>query len=275
MPGRSLVRQLAAALASLGALAGNAASQSVLLQLKPKAGDTLRVRLDQTVEMVGTMRSADGESSTSESSTLVVLTRLAVEGADPGGATLVAFTDSVRLTTPANSATGTMLAWARAIEGQRFRFRVAPDGSTSLGEGWGARAGAMITQMPATLPRKPVAPGNVWSSSMEVPLASTLATRGTATLTATFRFDSLSKSGHHAYLSIQGRLTRQASGARGPGGTVIETSGSLRGHVVVDRHRGWITDARTTVNVYSLVAPAGGKPPMRVRMVITQWMRVL
>lgn len=253
-------------------------AQAITLQIRPRAGDTLHVRLDQTVEMVGTVRGADGESSTSESSTLVVLTRLAILEADLEAATVLALTDSVRLTSPPNSATGAMLAWAMAAEGQRFRFKVATDGSTSLTGTrlGGMQPGAMILQLPATLPRKPIVPGASWSSAMDVPLTTSLDANSGATLTATFHFDSVGKSGHLAYLSVRGRLTRSASGSRGTAASVVETSGSMRGHVIVDRRRGWIVDARTEVTVYSLVVrPAANKPPMRVRMVISQWMRVL
>jgi hypothetical protein len=258
-------------------MTATAQSSGVLLQIRPHAGDTLRVRLDQTVEMTGMLRS--GEPAMSESSSLVVLTRLHVEDADLDGVTILAHTDSVRLVSAPNSATGTMLAWARAAQGHRFRFRVTPDGSTSPSKGnaWGSpQPGALLTQMPATLPRRPIAPGATWSSAMEVPMAGSVEAKGTAMLTATFRFDSLSRSGELAFLSIQGRLSRSASGRREGETSVVETSGTVTGTVLVDRRRGWITDARTTVVMRSLVIPsAKDKPPMRVQVTISQWMRAM
>ena len=248
-----------------------------MLQIRPRAGDTLRVRLDQTVEMTGTVRGSSGPSL-SESSSLVVLTRLYVENADLNGVSILAFTDSVRLTSAPNSASGTMLAWARAAQGHRFRFRVATDGSTSAGDGiWGAQQqGAMLTQMPATLPRRPITPGTTWTSAMEVPLAGTTEGKGATTLTATFRFDSLSRSGELAFLSVRGRLSRSSTGSRDGAASITETSGTMTGYVLVDRRRGWITDARTTVSMRSLVIPtAKEKPPMRVQVTISQWMRVM
>jgi hypothetical protein len=235
------------------------------------------VRLDQTVEMTGILRS--GERAMSESSSLVVLTRLYVEEADLDGVTILAQTDSVRLVSAPNSATGTMLAWARAAQGHRFRFRVTPDGSTSPAKGnaWGsAPAGAILTQMPATLPPRPIAPGATWSSAMEVPMAGSVEAKGTAMLTATFRFDSLSRSGELAFLSIRGRLSRSSSARREGETSVVETSGTVSGTVLVDRRRGWITDARTTVVMRSLVIPsAKDKPPMRVQVTISQWVRAM
>jgi hypothetical protein len=60
---------------------------AVLLQVKPTAGDTIRVRLDQTVEMSGPA-GADGRTPV-ESGTLVLLATLAVESVDLEGATIV------------------------------------------------------------------------------------------------------------------------------------------------------------------------------------------
>jgi hypothetical protein len=251
---------------------------AVLLQLRPRVGDTLRLRLDQSVEMAGAVRLGENESTSTESSTLVVLTRLVIEKADDESATVLAITDSVRLAGAPGSASGSLMAWAKSIEGQRFRFRVAPDGSTLLGkDSWGtAQVSAMISQMPATLPRKPIAPGTSWTRSMEIPLAGTLGARGTATLTASFQFDSLSKSGELAFLSVRGRLTRGPSEQKESATEVVETSGTLTGYVLVDRRRGWITDARTTMSLRSLVVPAGpDRPPMRVRLTISQWMRAM
>lgn len=253
---------------------------AVLLQIRPRAGDTLRVRLDQTVEMAGTVRGRDSVTSlATESSTLVVLSRLHVESTDQDGVTIVAETDSVRLTSPPSSASGAMLAWAQGAQGRRVRFRVATDGSTSPAGDADWRApppGAIVTQMPATLPRKPITVGATWTSAMDVPVTGALGPRAMATLTATFRFDSLSRSGELAYVSIRGRLSRAAQEVKEGVASVVETTGTVSGYLLVDRRRGWITDARTTVSVRSLVAPSvRGKPPMRVQMTITQWMRVM
>ena len=135
---------------------------------------------------------------------------------------------------------------------------------------------AMLAQMPATLPRRPIAPGSTWTSTMDVSLGATPETKGTATLAATFTFDSLSRSKELAFLSVHGRLMREPPDPRGKEGDVIETSGTLTGQVLVDLRRGWITDARTTIAVRSLVIPGNSaKPPMRVRMTISQWMRAM
>jgi hypothetical protein len=255
-----------------------AQSSAVLLQLRPRVGDTLRLRLDQTVEMAGTVRAPTGESTSTESSTLVLLSRLVVESTDTAGASVLAIADSVRLSSPPGSATGSLMAWAKVIEGRHFRFRVATDGSTSMagvGAAGTAQVGSLIAQMPATLPRRAITPGTTWTRSMEIPLATASNPQGTATLTATFEFDSLSRNGELAFLSLRGRLTRASAEPTKRGAGVVESSGTISGHVLVDRRRGWITDARTTLSVRSLVIHADGKPPMRIRMVVSQWMRAM
>lgn len=256
-----------------------AQSNSVLLQVRPGAGDTIRVRLDQTVEMSGSP-GADGKAL-GESGTLVLLATLAVESVDEGGATIVSVTDSLRVNSPPNSASSAVLAWAAIAANRAVRFRVAPNGAAYIPSGQGRRAApsaAVASHMPATLPSRPIAPGSSWNSVVQVPLASSVDPKGTATLVATFTFDSLSRSGELAFLSLRGRLTKadpdkqSDSDARNQ----VETSGTVEGHVMLDRRRGWITDARTTFSLLSLVTPADPtKPVMRVKMTISQWLRAM
>lgn len=252
----------------------------MVLQLRPRPGDMLRLRVDQTIEMG---RGGDGDPATdtspSEVTSLVLLARLSVESADVGGATLLAMTDSVRIES-SDDYESAVLRSARALQGQRFRFRIAPDGATTVtgADAWaGSAVGSFLSQLPATLPSDAVAPGATWNRSVEIPLAATPDGRSTATLTATFRFDSLSRSGEFAYLSLKGRLVRSGPMQGAPGG-FVQTSGTVAGSILIDRRRGWITDAHTVISLRSLIAPKTrgvGAAPVRVRMKITQWMRVM
>jgi len=113
---------------------------------------------------------------------------------------------------------------------------------------------------------------------IQFPLASSVDPKGTATLSATFTFDSLSRSGELAFLSVRGRLMKSDTDPAASSGTrtVVETSGTVTGTVLLDRRRGWITDARTTFSLLSLVTSADpSKPPVRVRMTISQWLRAM
>lgn len=256
-----------------------AQGSSVLLQVRPSAGDTIRVRLDQTVEMTGPA-GTDGKQLV-ESGTLVLLATLAVEAVDNEGATIVSVTDSLRVNSPPNSASSAVLAWAAVAANRAVRFRVAPNGAAYIPSGQGRRAppsAAVASHMPATLPSRPIAPGASWNSVVQVPLASSVDPKGTATLVATFTFDSLSRSGELAFLSLRGRLTKADPDRSSPSDArnQVETSGTVEGHVLLDRRRGWITDARTTFSLLSLVTHADPtKPAMRVRMTISQWLRAM
>ena len=252
-----------------------AQNTSVLLQVRPGAGDTIRVRLDQTVEMTGA-HGADGKSVV-ESGTLVLLATLAVESVDNEGATIVSVTDSLRVNSPPNSASSAVLAWAAIAANRAVRFRVAPNGAAYIPTGRGrAVPSAVASHMPATLPSRAINQGTSWSSVVQVPLASSVDPKGSATLVATFTFDSLSKSGELAFLSLRGRLTKADSDEKSEGRSLVETSGTVVGHVTLDRRRGWITDARTTFSLLSLVTPSdAGKAPVRVKMTISQWLRAM
>ena len=256
----------------------SAQSNSVLLQVRPGAGDTLKVRLDQTVEMTGPP-GADGKP-VAESGTLVLLATLAVESVDDDGATIVSVTDSLRVNSPPNSASSAVLAWAAIAANRAVRFRVAPNGAAYVPSGRGRTtpSATVASHMPATLPSRAIAPGVSWNSVLLVPLASSVDPKGTATLVATFTFDSLSRSGELAFLSLRGRLTKSDQDGTSPNDArkLVETSGTVVGSVILDRRRGWITDARTTFSLLSLVSHADpAKPAFRVKMTISQWLRAM
>ncbi len=264
------------ALAGATRLQGQPAS--IALQIRPRAGDTLRLRMDQTVEMAGTTRNGEIDVTNSELHTMVVLTRIAIEGTDLEGATVTALTDTVRLTSTNGNVGGSLLDWAKVMQGQRFQFRVALDGTTSLVGANGAAAsqvGTFLAQLPASLPREPIAPGASWQRSMEIPMSVMSDARGTATMTANFHFDSLTQDGDLAFLSVRGRLTRQSAPPKGSSAPTVEMNGTMTGTIVVDRRRGWITEARSQINVRSLLTPSKvDQSPIRVRLKITQMMRV-
>jgi hypothetical protein len=254
------------------------ATAPLVLQLRPRPGDQLHLRLDQTIEMGVVQRPGDDTTATDVTS-LSMLARLSVESADVDGATVMAVADSVRVSSPGRFESD-VLRQARALQGQRLRFRVAPDGGMLLSgtDTWaGPTVGSLLSQLPATLPRDAVAPGATWNRSVDIPLAATPDGRSTATLTAAFRFDSLSRSGEYAYLSMKGRLVRSGPmTGRAREGGFVQTSGTVNAHLILDRRRGWIADARTVIALRSLVTGDGKESgPLRVRMQITQWMRVM
>jgi hypothetical protein len=288
-------------------VADAAAAQRYSLQLRPRAGDTLRLKMEQTTEFEGTHGHKAGEggaagktapdSTSHERSSLHVYTRIAVEATDLDGADVTAITDSVRLTS-SSGATDAIAAAARAAEGRRVRLHVAPDGATTVAAAEGAPVGALrsvVTQMPATLPKDPVQVGQSWVRTMEVPVAPPGSDGGgpggSAAVSGTFRLDSVSRGGDIAYVSLTARLVRSANvpygsapGSRGRDGekrgardraATVSTSGSITGSIVIDRTRGWITDVRTSVVSRSLMQESGSRTASaRMWMKISQWVRV-
>lgn len=250
----------------------------VLLQLRPRAGDTLRVRLDQTIEMWKSGRPNDGDDEAGDVASLVLLARIAIEGLDESGVMVHAMADSVRVAGTGGLESTPSLRAARAMQGQHFRFHVRPDGSTMLHDTdpLTESVSGLFSQLPATLPRERLSVGDTWVRSVELPLAAAPDGRGSATLNATFRLDSLSRTMEYAFLSVRGRLVR-AGPLAGARRTVVQTAGEVSGKILLDLRRGWIADARSTVTLQSLISGGSGKDPgpSRVRVKITQWMRVL
>jgi Family of unknown function (DUF6263) len=293
---RSTGVKVAACILALGGAANAASAQRYSLQLRPRAGDTLRLKMEQTTEFEGTRGrdkgSADGpggakvaaDSTTHEKSSLRVYTRIAVEATDLDGADVTAITDSVRLTSSPGG-NDAIAAALRAAEGRRVGLHVAPDGATTVAPATGMSAGplrAVIRQMPATLPTDPVEIGQSWVRTMEIPVAPAAGGGGSAALSGTFRLDSVSRGGDIAYVSLTGRLVRSANvpygseqGTRRGRAATVSTSGSITGSIVIDRARGWITDVRTTVVSRSLMQSNGSSTTSaRMWMKIQQWVQV-
>ncbi len=264
-------------------LAPSASAQSagaVLLQVRPRLGDTLRMRLDQRVEMSGVTRVRGADETRTMTTLLQVFSHAVVEGRDDGGSLVTATTDSVVLVSDSPDSAIAAREARRALQGRRVRLRVGPDGATEAaggGSSSSASLDALLAQMPASLPRDGVEVGERWTRSMTIPVTGAAGGRGTGTLRATFRLDSLGAGGRLAYLSMHGVLSRDAAPVRDTYGGILEMSGSVTGTLVLDRRRGWVSDARTLFTIRSLMTPAAGQAgaPMQLRMKVTQWMRLV
>lgn len=259
-----------AALATVlgGASVAGAQVAPVAIQLRPRVGEVFLTRFDQLVEVTGTTRHGGQDTTVRVRTDLVVLTRSRVERTDEKGAIVLAVTDSVTL-----YSTGSAADWMdqtmRRLRGQRLRMRVAPDGAVSMAErpdGDQRELQALVSQMPALLPREAVLVGASWSRAMEVPLAGQPEARLGAQVVATFRLDSLV--GDLAWISMSGTLQP----TKRKDGDALRTSlaGTVNGYMAVDRRRGWIVDARTTLAVRSTVAATKASPSMKFHMRIEQ-----
>jgi hypothetical protein len=242
------------------------------------------MRLDQRVEMSGTTRMPAGDSTATVVTTLVVISRAFVERRDRDATVLLTSTDSVAAASTGADSLIIAEETRRALQGKRVRLRVAPDGATEIiGKDVDGKdidgtpeLSALFSQMPATLPNTAVPVGYSWSRVMVAPIDPSLNSKGEGgKLRATFRLDSLSRNGERAHVSVVGTLSR-APGAKDA--WVAQTmSGSMTGGFVIDRRRGWISDARLTYTVRSTLVPSSGNTAdaMRFRMRVTQWVRVV
>ncbi len=275
---------IAGALLCAPPMTKSAAAQPVLLQIRPRVGDTISVRMDQQVEMTGVPvgcvsglaqpnnRAPSGasprqcaEGTRNMTTRMEVFSRAIVKGSSSSTTTLLALTDSIR--TSASATPGKNPAPARInAPGGTIEFRVAADGGTEISSADASdELRAIFDQMPAMLSRKPVSVGDKWTREMRIPQVT--ATAASGRVRATFQFDSLGRNGDIAYISMRGTLSHDRRDR-----DASEMSGSLTGAMQLDRRLAWITDTRARIDARSIVKPASG-PPMAVTTRITQHLK--
>lgn len=248
----------------------------VLLEVRPRAGDTVAVRVEHSVEMTGTRRIADSDSTVRVASSMLMLARTIVESAEKDGSVVVMHTDSIALESSDDRAPAMKDDARRALSGATSRLRILPDGTAeSLDGAMGPDGASLLAVMPATLPRKPVKVGDRWTQTMPMPSAAGRSAGGE--VRASFRFDSLTANGRFAWVSMRGTLKRDepAPGAENPD-RAGSMSGTLSGGLKLDRRRGWVVDSHTSMTVRSVVAaPDSSASPLRVTVNIAQRMRAV
>jgi len=253
---------------------GSGTSGAVALEVRPHAGDTVSVRLEQRVEMTGTRRIAGRDSTARVTSSMVMYARTIVESVTPEHSIVATHTDSVRLETSDDHAEAMRADAIRALTGTVSRLRILPDGTgQSIDSALGAQSAGLVAVMPATLPGTPVAVGGKWTRKMPIP--ATNAARGAGEVRAVFRLDSLTGGGRYAWISMKGSMHREE---RAPVGATGESAGavtgSISGAMTLDRHRGWIVSALTDMTVRSTVTtPNAPAVPLKVTVRVIQKMR--
>ena len=276
---RATMRRAAALVAVTAGAALPVRAQSMLLEIRPRPGDTLHLQLDQKVEITGVTRIADRDSTMSMTMSTTILARAIVISADTLAARVVAVTDSVAVTGGGGqSAEAQPAPGIRSMRGSRVEMRVFRDGSSEIVSDPAALTSelrSLVAQMPATLPRTPIPVGYSWTRVVTVPVETKDGLVASASLSTTFRFDSLSKDKEIAFLSMRGELTpSRADSASGTAG--VEMSGTLRGGMSVDRHRGWMVDSRAVITLRTFLPATGSRVrPVRLNWTITQRMRAL
>jgi hypothetical protein len=270
MVGRTFIASLLAAHAAL--------SQSVLLQIRPHIGDTLRMHLSQTVEVTGTNHDRGPDSTSSMTTSIEVFTHAIAEQWTSGGTLMQTITDSV-LMRPSSEASLDALR-RRTLQSKQVWLRVSPDGAMEVVHDSDPTSELrdIFGGMPAMLARQSVKVGEKWNREMQIPLSGDPGAMGS--VKATFRLDSLGRNGDIAYVSMRGTMSRVNPAPSTPV-TGYTTSGTLTGTIQIDRRLGWITDSRSSIIVRSTIASAQGRKgepqrsPMEVRTKITQWIRAM
>jgi len=233
----------------------------VVLRIEPKVGDTLYTRFEQQVEMTGSTRLGNVDTTLEMHTSMLMLSRVLVQAEDNDGATVLTITDSVAVESTGGQGTVPPEPTRLAMQGTRLHMRITPQGSATIldpPDELTPDVQAVISQMPATLPKDPVPVGGSWSQVMSIPLASQATEAGAATLQTNYHLDSLSRDGRIAYISMRGTLTRDSTAAALPHGVRFASTGSMRGSLRVDRTSGWWTESTAIISVKSTLSPPPG-----------------
>lgn len=280
---------------------GQRRGDAVLLLVRPRVGDTLRLQVEQTVAIRG--RRVDGERSSvppllpdtrggtpapaygpraDRTNTRVTRVQLfahsLVEASDLSSSTLLATTDSIVMWTGMARETPRPVRMPLGDEARQVRVAVLPNGAMRMSDPPPSAIplGVTLASMPGLLPDEPVTVGRTWQRDMTLPSLPVHAYRVDGVVQVRLRFDSLSGGGRQAWISLTGVLRRDGAARELPAGTRLVSAGTIRGTLTVDRTRAWITDARTVMELQSEVAsgPTGSGRPMRLEVRIVQRMRV-
>lgn len=277
---RSLLRRLTGAAAVIASIAPLAHAQSVLLQIKPKVGDTLRLRIEQEMEISGVGKVRDADTTITMRSSMLILSRSIVIESDNDGTTVRSITDSVAVDMGAmDPRVATLSDQARrSLQGKEVRVRFSREGSGIVIEAdpdIPRDLQSVFSQLPATFPRHQVALGSTWKQ--RIPIPDTGPGQVAGTLEATFRLDSLTRRGKLAHISMRGTLSRDSTANPIRGGARMTMTGTVTGYMVLDRGRGWVTDASTEMSMRSHIAqpPGSGLEPVKMQMRLLQRQRTM
>src|SRR5688500_15286182 len=209
---RVLVRRLTA-VAVIASIVPVAHAQSVLLQIRPRVGDTLRLRIEQEMEISGVGKVRDADTTMTMRSSMLMLSRSIVVESDNEGTIVRSITDSVAVDMGAMDPRVASLSdqARRALQGKEVRVRFSREGSATVVEAdpdIPRNLQSVFSQLPATFPRHQVSVGSTWKQ--RIPIPDEVQGQVAGTLEAVFRLDSLTQRGKHAHISMRATLTRDS-----------------------------------------------------------------
>ena len=276
----TFVRRVSASVALLVSIAPGVHAQGVLLQIKPRVGDTLRLRIEQEMEISGVSKVRDADTTITMRSSMLMLSRSIVVESDDDGTTVKSITDSVAVDMGATDPLVVTLSdqARRSLQGKEVRVRFSREGSGTVVDAdpdIPRDFQSVFSQLPATFPRHQVAVGSTWKQ--RIPIPDTGPGQIAGTLQATFRLDSLTRRGKLAHISMRGTVTRDSTASPIRGGARMTMTGTVTGYMVLDRGRGWVTDASTEMSMRSHIEqPAGsGLQPVKMQMRLLQRQRTM
>jgi hypothetical protein len=247
--------------AALALGASPASAQKILLQIKPHVGDTIKTHLTQTLEMSGTRSRQRGDSAKTMTLTMEVVSRAIPFQWTSGGTLIHAITDSITYT-PAGSRTSREERSARPVIPAPAVLRVASDGAIEFVDDGDPQSDMrhLFAEMPSVLPRKPVAVGDRWTKEMPIPVGGY--EPADRAMKATLQFDSLSRTGEIAFISIRGTIAESGEAHRAITGAT-RTTGTFTGSIQLNRALGWITDTRSVITLRSEIPDDAMMPPQK------------
>jgi hypothetical protein len=247
-------------------------AQELLLQIRPRAGDTLRMRLDQETDYTGAGVARTGVGPASLVTTMAMFSRAIVEGEANDETAVLAVTDSVRLWSTDQRGTVAARQMEARLRGQRVRFRVTPEGLLAMEAAGAPREVAhLVSLMPATFPKGPIRVGETWMREMPLPSGTQFGAQLSGTLHVTLRLDSVTHTGELAWVSMRGEM-QPASGPGAASQAVLE-QGTVSGTMVLDRRRGWLSESWFNIVVMTSVTNPPAAAALRLQMRIIQHMR--
>ena len=256
--------------------------ERIKLVVRPHVGDTLWLWLEQTIETrsvpvtesrtrgaIGTRSPASRQPeigpvrdrSITQATVMRLNAHSTVETSDLKMTGLVVVSDSLHVRSGSRGQLSAERPVQLSADNRRTRVNVTPDGAMSVLDARGATTTAIaagLSAMPAMLPQNSVAIGEMWERDIPLPSMPVTGVQAEGVVHAQFRLDSLSGNGQFAYVSLSGTLRREGAARDLPPGTQVATAGTLGGSLILDRVRGWFTEAETVIEVQSDVTPRPG-----------------
>jgi hypothetical protein len=247
-------------------------AQELLLQIRPRAGDTLRMRLDQETDYTGAGVTRTGVGPASLVTTMAMFSRAIIEGEANDETAVLAVTDSVRFWSTDQRGIGAARQMEARLRGQRVRFRVTPEGLLAMeAAGTPREVAHLVSLMPATFPKGPIKVGETWMREMPLPSGTQFGAQLSGMLHVTLRLDSVTHAGELAFVSMRGEM-QPASGPGAASQAVLE-QGTVSGTMVLDRRRGWLSESWFNIVVLTSVTNPPAAAALRLQMRIIQHMR--